>query len=88
MGERAGWIVCDINPDEPHSARQECENPRPAERADEQQLREAKKLRREIAKAIRACTCAYPLVKFRNGSGHADDCPAHALWKENRGYVW
>lgn len=51
-------------------------------------LGDAKKRRRDLAKILRVCACAWPLEIIRNGSGHADDCPAHALWKENRGYTW
>lgn len=37
----------------------------------------AKVKRREVIRALRRCRCAYPLVRYRNGSGHAPDCPAH-----------
>jgi hypothetical protein len=32
--------------------------------------------RREIAR-LELCACCYPLIKYRNGSGHAPTCPAY-----------
>jgi hypothetical protein len=33
--------------------------------------------RRRIIEQLEACTCEYPLVRYRNGDGHRSDCPAH-----------
>src|ERR1700677_3526857 len=33
-----------------------------------------------------SCTCQYPEVKFRNGSGHAQDCPIHREWLQKKGW--
>lgn len=27
------------------------------------------------------CTCNYPVIKCRNGSGHAPLCPVHLRWE-------
>jgi hypothetical protein len=29
---------------------------------------------RSIAR-LRACTCGYPIIRFKNGHGHAETCP-------------
>ena len=60
-----------------------------AERADATlaKLREAAEQRRQEIALLQACQCLWPIHTMRNGSGHADDCPAHALWKRGRGYV-
>lgn len=26
------------------------------------------------------CTCQYPVIRFRNMTGHAPECPAHHRW--------
>jgi hypothetical protein len=48
-------------------------------------LKKAKRVREKLleehARLLNACNCMYPIRKLRNGSGHSDDCPAHALWK-------
>lgn len=34
---------------------------------------------RTIAR-LRVCDCAYPVVRLRNAHGHADTCPAAAMF--------
>lgn len=49
---------------------------------DPQRIARAKRIRdKELAntKAIYdLCACLWPLVRYRNGHGHSDDCPAVA----------
>lgn len=30
-----------------------------------------------LTKLVEQCNCLWPIVKYRNGDGHADNCPAH-----------
>lgn len=33
------------------------------------------------------CKCAFPRIKYRNGSGHHPDCPVHKQWlRDGRRY--
>lgn len=32
------------------------------------------------------CTCQYPKIKLRNGSGHSPDCPCHKEWLAKGGF--
>ncbi len=43
-------------------------------------LAAAKFQREQRIEALQACVCTWPLDVYRNGSGHASDCPAHVLW--------
>ena len=44
-------------------------------------LREARIKREQIVaelrRVVRLCNCRWPLVKYRNGDGHHETCPAH-----------
>lgn len=51
---------------------------------DEQRLRLAAAERKRRIKTMRLCECTWPLDTYRNGSGHADTCPAHDAWKAER----
>lgn len=53
--------------------------------ASETTLANAKKMRDEEIELLAACTCEYPINRYRNGSGHAADCPTHALWSARHG---
>ena len=55
-----------------------------ADRPGESRLRNAKDERRWMIQQLKRCVCAWPLQVMRNGSGHADGCPAHIAWKESR----
>lgn len=54
----------------------------------EKELARARRVReRKLARLtaiVQACTCAWPLVTYRNGSGHDSNCPAHALYAKFR----
>lgn len=45
---------------------------------------EAMNRRKAMVRQLKACTCLYPVKVYRNGSGHADDCPAHKIFTEAR----
>lgn len=49
--------------------------------AEQQQ---AKRRRDEQIDDLRICECEFPVRSFRNGSGHASDCPTHAKWLEKK----
>lgn len=42
---------------------------------------EARAERERDIEVLRACECLFPLKVMMNASGHAGDCPAHALWR-------
>ncbi len=46
--------------------------------ADENELQRARRLRVIERKLLLMCTCSYPIVRYRNRTGHWDACPAHA----------
>jgi hypothetical protein len=48
-------------------------------------LEAARARRTAMIAELTACVCAYPLARFRNLSGHDDDCPAHALFRARHG---
>ena len=54
----------------------------------EKELAKAKRARERrlasITAKLQACNCMFPIRVLRNGSGHSDDCPAHALYMKER----
>jgi hypothetical protein len=48
------------------------------------ELTEAKARRVAQIKMLEACVCAWPVVRFRNGSGHAEQCPAHLMFLDKK----
>lgn len=43
--------------------------------------------REDMIEILQACRCAYPVVKYRNRSGHSLDCPAHLrIMEQKEGY--
>jgi hypothetical protein len=42
-----------------------------------QLLEQAEEKRRGMIRRLAMCRCAYPLERYRNGSGHATSCPVH-----------
>jgi hypothetical protein len=57
----------------------------------QKRLKKAQKVRdkllEEYKRIFDACKCEWPVRKLRNGSGHSDDCPAHALYKADKD-IW
>lgn len=43
---------------------------------------ESAERRKRLIEELAACKCTYPIVKYRNMSGHHKDCPADALWRQ------
>lgn len=33
--------------------------------------------RQRIIEKLARCSCSWPVVRYRNGDGHASNCPAH-----------
>jgi hypothetical protein len=47
-------------------------------------LSEAKKIRQATIKKLKSCECLWPLVRYRNGSGHDDACPVQVAYLESK----
>lgn len=43
----------------------------------EDKLKQARLLRRRERALLAMCNCAYPIDRYRNGSGHHPECPTH-----------
>lgn len=50
----------------------------------EDQAKAARRLRKEKIKVLRMCKCCWPIITYRNGSGHDDECPAHIYYLEQK----
>ena len=54
----------------------------------EKDLARAKRVRgnrlARLTALYQVCNCMWPIVRYRNGSGHDDKCPAHELHKKFR----
>lgn len=48
------------------------------------QLDEAKRIREQRIASLQRCTCAFPVVTYRNGDGHDSKCPEHLHRSEQR----
>lgn len=38
---------------------------------------ERRRMLADLRRVVRVCECEWPIVKYRNGDGHHDECPAH-----------
>lgn len=51
---------------------------------DADTLARAKSVRLLDKRILTMCRCAWPIQTYRNGSGHASDCPAHTEHERTR----
>jgi hypothetical protein len=47
--------------------------------SDTKVLAQAKKQREKLIEMLQVCTCSYPVLKYRNMSGHHGSCPAFGM---------
>lgn len=50
--------------------------------SDATKLAKARLERTRMIELLTICTCAYPIDRYRNRSGHHSECPAHKLYIE------